>query len=611
MKLMTDGLDADLARGLYELPIDVSPTEGRPLIAEYAAGSKLAVYFDEKQVRIIYGSKPAFFKGIGLALAQETPCAIEGSAAFERLGVMLDCSRNGVLHLDGVKQIIRYLALMGYTYLMLYTEDTLEVKGYPYFGYRRGRYTRAEIQDIESYCGLFGLELIPCVQTLAHLNQALRWEAFAELRDVNDILLIGEEKTYALLEALIRTCSENFSSRRIHIGMDEAHMVGLGRYLDQHGYRDRFAILTEHLGRVTDICQQYGLSPMMWSDMFFHLAYGNYFETKNDPFDPSGLAIPANLSLVYWDYYSQDKTHYDALFERHAAFNREIVFAAGAWCWYGFAPNNAFSIGAARAALPSAKEHGVRDVFVTCWGDDGAECSPLAVLPSLMAYSSFMYGQTNGSDPFKAITGIAYDDFMRLDNPLKPNEKVPKDVFYATKYIFYQDLLSGLFDLHVEASQSETICRNTADQIQSLLAHCPAAFLPLFTFTESFFRIVAQKCDLGNKIRRAYHKRDRNELEAIANAIPALIADIEKLHIQFCALWRQTRKPFGLEVQTMRFGGLLARLAVVRDTLLTYLSEGGAIPELEEDVLPYETEDQSGGYVTEHQWKNIVTGSVL
>lgn len=38
----------------------------------------------------------------------------------------------------------------------------------------------------------------PLHQTLAHLNAALRWNAYAELRDIDDILLADYEPTYAL-----------------------------------------------------------------------------------------------------------------------------------------------------------------------------------------------------------------------------------------------------------------------------------------------------------------------------------------------------------------------------------------------------------------------------
>lgn len=46
---------------------------------------------------------------------------------FDTLGLMVDCSRNGVLKLDRVQELLRFNALMGLNMLQLYTEDTYEV----------------------------------------------------------------------------------------------------------------------------------------------------------------------------------------------------------------------------------------------------------------------------------------------------------------------------------------------------------------------------------------------------------------------------------------------------------------------------------------------------
>ena len=91
---------------------------------------------------------------------------------------------------------------MGYTSMMLYTEDTYEIAGEPYFGYMRGRFTAEELKDLDRYAGLLGIELIPCIQTLAHLGSIFRWPAYRDVHDTADILLCGEEKTYALIEKM-------------------------------------------------------------------------------------------------------------------------------------------------------------------------------------------------------------------------------------------------------------------------------------------------------------------------------------------------------------------------------------------------------------------------
>jgi len=86
------------------------------------------------------------------------------------LAVMIDCSRNGVMKPEKVKEFALIIKNMGYNALMLYTEDTYEVENEPYFGYMRGRYTIAEMQEMDAYCSSIGTELIPCLQVLTHLG---------------------------------------------------------------------------------------------------------------------------------------------------------------------------------------------------------------------------------------------------------------------------------------------------------------------------------------------------------------------------------------------------------------------------------------------------------
>ena len=264
------------------------------------------------------------------------------------LGVMIDCSRNAVMKPEKVKEFASIIGKMGYNTLMLYTEDTYEIDSQPFFGYMRGKYLKSELKEIDEYCREIGIELIPCIQTLAHLNGMFKWnDVYGEINDIGDILLADNEKTYELIDDMFRNLSECISSRKIHIGMDEAYMIGLGKYRKLHGIKDRFEIINTHLKKVCKIAEQYGYETMIWNDMFIKLATGvddfrnksvdiEKIRTKND--------LPKNVSLVYWDYYTKEPSKYAELVRASRAFGKKVYFAGGAWTWKGFAPNNRFSI---------------------------------------------------------------------------------------------------------------------------------------------------------------------------------------------------------------------------------------------------------------------------
>ena len=122
---------------------------------------------------------------------------------YETLGVMLDMSRNAVMSVEALKKYFVYLQKMGYNCVMLYTEDTYEVEGEPYFGYMRGRYTREELRELDSYAAGLGIELIPCIQTLAHLQGFVPWKQVPI--DNEDAMLVDDPRVYEFIDNLLRS----------------------------------------------------------------------------------------------------------------------------------------------------------------------------------------------------------------------------------------------------------------------------------------------------------------------------------------------------------------------------------------------------------------------
>ena len=301
---------------------------------------------------------------------------------FDTFGVMLDMSRNSVMRVSAVKDYMLCLKKMGYNALFLYMEDTYEVDGEPYFGYMRGRYTKEELREIDDYGASLGIEVIPCMQTLAHLREYLRWGK-API-DKDDVLLVGDERTYALIDRMFATLSTCFRSRRIHIGMDEAHSLGRGEYLDKNGYEPTHVILQKHLARVKALADKYGYETMIWTDMFFRPWNNKKYHIPACKMPKEYVeALPEGVIPVYWNYYHTDFNIYDGMMYNHKQISKDFWFAGAAWTWTGYMPHNDFTLDTMLPAFEALKKHRVRNVMITLWGDDGADCSRYAVLPSL------------------------------------------------------------------------------------------------------------------------------------------------------------------------------------------------------------------------------------
>lgn len=205
---------------------------------------------------------------------------------------------------------------MGYNALYLYMEDTYEIEGEPYFGHLRGRFTASELKELDAYCDKKGVELIPAIQTLAHLMRIFNWSVYKPLHDIDDIIIAGDEKTYELIDKMLATAAKCFKTRTINVGMDEALHLGLGEHLNKFGYEKRSTILAKHLAGVSDLSKKHGLNPMMWSDMFIKVANNDdYYPQKPNykAISEQKASVPDNVKLIYWDYYHDKKRTMNAL----------------------------------------------------------------------------------------------------------------------------------------------------------------------------------------------------------------------------------------------------------------------------------------------------------
>lgn len=541
--------------------------------------------------------------------------SIEEQLVFEDFGVMLDCSRNAVMKVECLKDYIKQLALMGYHTLELYTEDTFKVDGEPYFGYMRGAYSVKEIQEIDAFCKMFGMELVPCIQTLAHINQITRYEHYKSFVDVNDILLVGDERTYELIEHIIAAAAKAFSSRRINIGMDEAHMLGLGKYLDEHGYHERFPIMVEHLKRVQEILKKYGFEAHMWSDMFFRLLGNGSYTLSDDQINQELFdLVPKNIELFYWDYYSRDYNHYERNIKNHYRITEKVGFAAGAWKWTGFAPDNGFSQTAGRNAIKACIRNHVSDFLVTCWGDNGAEASAFSVLPTLYLYAQEAYGSAEADyeSGFKALTGYTFLEYMKLDSPNQLFEVTDYEHGNACKYFLYNDVFLGTFDSL--ASEIVPVKYKEYKLELAALAEKESRFSYLFTTLADLCDLLEVKANLGVRITEAYKSKDKEMLKHLAEeSIPETLRRLDVFLKSFRYQWHKENKSFGFEIQLIRIGGLKERILYAKEQILNYL-EGriSQIEELEEEKLPfaYFLQDDPAK-VNYNLWNVIVSPAVL
>lgn len=579
------------------------------------------------EYKITYSRKNDLFRGLALLVGNleqgNTKLDIYEKSRFDTCGVMFDCSRNAVPKPEKVEDMLARMALMGFNAVMLYTEDIFEIEGYEYFGYLRGKYSCEELKEFDRLADMFGMEMIPCIQTLAHLKTALRWGYAAEMKDNDDILLIGEEKTYEFIEAMVKSVRNCFRTNRIHIGMDEAFEVGKGNYIDKNGYRDRFEILSEHLNRVCSIVDKYNFEPMMWSDMFYRIGSktGDYYDPEAEIPEWVSEKIPDSVSMCYWDYYSRDGKHYDGMLEGHKALKRKTIFAGGVWTWTGMSADYEFTFQTSEPALDSCEKAGIKEVFATVWGDDGSEVSHYTALPGMQFYAEYNFAGTTDlemiGERFKVCTGYDMNDFMTmgLDEPdseiFDREEMVMGDGLKLSRQVLYQDILCGMFDKNFEKLDLEKFYMKKQEKINGV-AKPPKDLEYLFDYYKALAKVLLKKCKIGAKIRAAYKAQDKVKMAEYAEVLAELLCDTQELCEKAYIMWHVENKPYGFDVFDMRLGGVVARIKTARVRILEWCQgRVEKLDELEEELLYYHSENTKDKIPTIHSYHGIATPNLI
>lgn len=516
---------------------------------------------------------------------------------FQTCGLALDVSRNGVMKPEKIKEYMDYMACMGANSLMLYMEDVYEMEKYPYFGYMRGRYTLEELREIDDYGDSLGIEVIPNIQALGHMEQYLRWTNTSgqvkAVRDTESVLLCGAEETYELIEEMLRTMRGAFRSRRIHLNMDEALDVGFGRYLQKNGYRDRFDIMNQHLKRVADLCKKYDFSPIIASDMYFRLGSpsGEYYD-ENWSIPPKALEEMPDVTLTYWDYYHFEEQEYNMMIGQHRQLSEKLMFMGGIWTWCGQLPSWSMTEKTMVPALRACCKNHVEQVVASVWGDDGCETNGFFALPGLPLFTEFCY---RGEDctmeevysMSEFITGMprkAYRAMSAISEPFQEITDVPYNLYFG-KALFYSDVLLNLCG-HIQLLEKlEPVYRKAKETLKEQAKGGKWENHEAFAY--HLVEALQEKAKLMFRLRTAYFEKDTEYLkEAEQRVLPDLLERYQRLHRLAETLWKSTYKVFGWETLDIRYAAAEQRIAYAIRTLAEYRAgKTDAIAEMEFDFL--------------------------
>lgn len=602
MQIRLDSVQDEFMEGLsviVDLLNMAVAADGLRIFVEKNTSNALEISRRGNRAVIRYGEKVHVFRAVGLIKEHwaDGDFDIREEPQFRTNSLFLDMAQsNAALKTGTVRQFMAYAGVMGINSLMLYMEDNFEVKEWPYFGYMRGKYSFREMKEIDDFGFSLGIEVIPCIQTLGHLNDALRWTAFDDIAETTHHLLVGEEKTYRFIEDMIRAASAPFRSRRMLIGMDEAWGLGRGKYLDKHGYRESKDIMREHLARVNDICLRYDVEPMIFSDMFFKSSevYGLPYAADTGISRETVECVPGNVRLIYWEYFIEREEYHRTLIRQHRAFGRPPVVAGAVLGFASMAPNYGKTMLQTEALLRACKEEGVEEVINCIWGTNGCENNYFSAMLGIQLFAEHGYvahpDEERLKARFKACTGANYDDFMdmRFIDETPGTKPGNREFLNPSYYMLWQNILLGTFDKNLESLDFGTHYRSLA---ATMARHKTgnARFGFIFELYEKLCRVLELKATLGLDIAGAYRAGDKDALARYAKEVlPELYRRVDDLRTFHRSLWHRQNQPYGWEILDLKYSAVMAGADTARYRLAEYV-EGRVerIEELEDERLSF------------------------
>ncbi len=589
MNFNVSNLEPRLAEGLKSLSVYFDfklADSGIKILA--TKGEGLILDFDGSVAQITYNSDVAFYRAIGHILQANGPVKKSEVTNFGMCGAMYDHSRNGVLNLTYTKKLIANLAMLGMNTYLMYMEDTYQVEGEPLFGYMRGAYSPDELKEIDDFAYALGVEVVPCIQTLAHLNCFLRHGAAKEkYHDIDDVMEVGKPEVLDLIDRMFSTLSKCFRSKKMHAGMDEAYAVGRGKYLDHNGYQTRKEVMKRHIEAVSEIAKKYDYYLLVWDDMFY----------RGEGSELSGIR-PDNMHIVYWNYYDETEEQYLDKLDARLADDPDAFFAGGAWRWGTNVPCHRKTVITTEKALNACLKRNVHNVFTTSWGDDGNETPVDCHWLGITMFAEYNYSPLYNADDFKAklqwLTGMSYEEWMLQDDI--NNFANCENTNSFEKIALYQDVLCGMHDAYMR--DAGKLCDLTAhynrlaDRFELLASRNDCNTL-INTFYAALCRCLALKWNLGIRAADAYKSGNKVALQNIAEStIPCLVDLLDKARVARRAVWMYESKLEGFEIIDGRFGSAMMRCRTLADLINMYLEgEIEKIEPLEKERLHHKGEN--------------------
>lgn len=330
-------------------------------------------------------------------------CEIEDEPSISLRGYLLDVSRGKIPKISALKELIDLLAFFKYNHLELYFEGL--PFAYPSFKEHAlpSAYAPEEIIELNNYCAMRCIELVPSCNSLGHMAPWLQIPKFRHLAELEEGLKVANfnappttldcenPESLDLVIKLIDELMPCFSSTLINVGLDEPFELGKGKNAKLCSVKGVNHLYFRYVKKLHESLKERGKTLLMWGD------------TVSRDLDTIDV-LPDDVVILEWGY--QAEYPFDKKAENLKKKNRKFILCPGTSSWLsvtGITDNMLKNI---ENAVLAAHKHGAIGLILTDWGDGGhIQCREISY-PAIAYFAAKCWNELDDSTEKTVADGL-------------------------------------------------------------------------------------------------------------------------------------------------------------------------------------------------------------
>ncbi len=306
-------------------------------------------------------------------------------------GFMLDISRDKIPFMKTMKQIVDLMMLVKMNHLELYVEGfPIYMPSFPELPYETP-ITVEELLELEAYCILRAIDLVPNVNTFGHMTKWLQLKEYHQLAECEDgyinqgfpfpasTLNPLDIKSSELVQKIITDMNFTSSSSFFNLNGDEPFELSLGKSKTETDKLGVGKVYLNYMEKHFQTVRNLGKTPMIWGDVL-----ASHQELLSD--------FPKDVVVIDWgyDFFHDFDSPAKAFHENKIPF----LLAPGTSSWNSFSSRLSDTILTTDNSVESATLYQGLGILMTDWGDFGHPQSIIFSYPGIIYSASEAWTKT-------------------------------------------------------------------------------------------------------------------------------------------------------------------------------------------------------------------------